>query len=88
MDRNELDAASANTWLNWWKRLNSVLDLERETDELPAAVAQLADERERARLAKKWKTSDELRDRIAALGWEVRDTKDGQKLTRRAGEPG
>ncbi len=83
MDRNELDAASANTWLNWWKRLNSVLDLERETDELPAAVAQLADERERARLAKKWKTSDELRDRIAALGWDVRDTKDGQKLTRR-----
>src|SRR5437667_6667560 len=83
MDRNELDAASANTWLNWWKRINSVLDLEGETDELPAAVAQLADERERARLATKWKTSDELRDRIAALGWEVRDTKDGQKLTRR-----
>ena len=83
MDRNELDAASANTWLNWWKRINSVFDLEGETDELPAAVAQLADERERARLAKKWKTSDELRDRIAALGWEVRDTKDGQKLTRR-----
>ncbi len=88
VDRNELDAASAKAWLNWWKRINSVLDLERETDELPAAVAQLADERERARLAKKWKTSDGLRDRIAALGWEVRDTKDGQKLTRRAGEPG
>ena len=85
MDRNELDAASANAWLNWWKRINSVLDLERETDELPAAVTQLADERERARLAKKWKTSDELRDRIAALGWEVRDTKDGQKLTRCSG---
>jgi cysteinyl-tRNA synthetase len=88
MDRNELDAASVKAWLNWWKRINSVLGLERETDELPAAVAQLADERERARLAKKWKTSDELRDRIAALGWEVRDSKDGQKLTRRAGEPG
>src|SRR5438552_7907162 len=56
MDRNELDAALAKAWLNWWKRINSVLDLERETDELPAAVAQLADERERARLAKKWKT--------------------------------
>jgi cysteinyl-tRNA synthetase len=83
MDRNELDAASVKAWLNWWKRINSVLDLDRETDELPAAVAQLADERERARLAKKWKTSDELRDRIAELGWEVRDTKDGQKLTRR-----
>jgi cysteinyl-tRNA synthetase len=29
--------------------------------------------------------SDELRDQIAALGWEVRDTKDGQKITRRSG---
>src|SRR5437773_8338215 len=77
MDRNELDAASAKAWLNWWKRINSVLDLERETDELPAAVAQVADERERARLAKKGKTRDELRDRIAARGWEGRDTKDG-----------
>src|SRR5207237_8224300 len=28
-----------------------------------------------------WKRSDELRDQILALGWEVRDTKDGQKLT-------
>ena len=28
---------------------------------------------------------DELRERISALGWEVRDTKDGPKLTRGAG---
>jgi hypothetical protein len=26
-----------------------------------------------------------LRDKLKALGWEARDTKDGQKIARRAG---
>jgi cysteinyl-tRNA synthetase len=48
-------------------------------------VAELAELREDARREKNWKRSDELRKRISALGWEVRDTKDGPKLTRGAG---
>jgi cysteinyl-tRNA synthetase len=85
MDENKLDAASANAWLDWWKRINTVLDLESETEiAVPAEVAQLAKERENARREKNWKRSDELREQIFALGWEVRDTKDGQKLTLRA----
>ena len=85
MDRNELDASSANAWLNWWKRVNAVLHLEMETFELPSEVAKLADERAQARLAKDFRKSDELRDQLNALGWEARDTRDGQKITRRAG---
>jgi len=81
MDRGELDAASAKAWLNWWERVNSVLALEIETAVvLPADVAQLAEQRENARRGKNWKRSDELRDQILELGWETRDTKDGQKL--------
>jgi cysteinyl-tRNA synthetase len=85
MDRNELDAASANAWLNWWERINSVLHLEMETAELPAEIAKLADARAQARLAKDWRKSDELRNELSARGWEARDTKDGQKITRCAG---
>jgi cysteinyl-tRNA synthetase len=85
MDSMKLDAASAEAWLNWWKRINTVLDLEPETEiAVPSEVAQLAKERENARREKNWKQSDELRDRISELGWEVRDTKDGQKLTPRS----
>ena len=85
MDENKLDAASATAWLDWWKRINTVLGLESETKMMvPEDVAQLAKEREKARCEKNWKGSDELRDRISALGWDVRDTKDGQKLTLRA----
>jgi cysteinyl-tRNA synthetase len=84
MDENKLDARLANEWLNWWKRINTVLDLEPETKVVvPEEVAQLAKEREEARREKNWKRSDELRNRISALGWEARDTKEGQKLTRR-----
>jgi len=39
---------------------------------------------DQARLAKNWRASDQLRDELSARGWEVRDTKDGQKITRRA----
>ena len=86
MDQNELDAASAIAWLDWWKRTNTVLDLEAETNvAIPDEVAHLAHQRENARRGKDWKRSDELRERISALGWEVRDTKDGPKLTRSAG---
>jgi cysteinyl-tRNA synthetase len=86
MDQNEMDAASASAWLDWWKRVNSVLDLEAETDVvIPHEVLQLAEERENARREKNWKRSDELRDRISSVGWAVRDTKDGPKLTRSAG---
>ena len=84
MDEDKLDAASANSWLDWWNRINTVLDLEAETEiAIPAEVAQLAKERENARREKNWKQSDVLRERILALGWEVRDTKDRPKLTRR-----
>jgi len=86
MDQNKMDAASATAWLDWWKRINTVLDLEAETEvAVPHEVAQLAQQRENARREKNWKRSDELRKRISALGWEVRDTKEGPKITRGAG---
>src|SRR5438270_9491249 len=56
MDRNELDAASAKAWLNWWERVNSVLLVEKEKEqELPSEIAALADAREMARGTKDWR---------------------------------
>jgi cysteinyl-tRNA synthetase len=52
---------------------------------VPAEIAALGEARAQARLAKDWGKSDELRDELAARGWEARDTKDGQKITRRGG---
>ncbi|HEX4653215.1 MAG TPA: cysteine--tRNA ligase [Candidatus Udaeobacter sp.] len=84
MDENKLDATTASAWLDWWKCIDTVLDLESESEIIvPPDVAQLVTERNNARREKNWQRGDELRDQIAALGWEVRDTKDGGKLTRR-----
>jgi cysteinyl-tRNA synthetase len=77
--------ARARAWLNWWQRINRVLALEAEEEQPPEEIRRLAEERVQARLAKNWQKSDELRDAIQERGWEVRDTKDGQVLTRRAG---
>jgi len=85
LDRNELGAAAANGWLRWWNRINSVLMIQPEATALPAAIAALAEARMQARLAKDWRRSDELRDELSTHGWEARDTKDGQKVTRRVG---
>jgi len=85
MDESKLDGKTAAEWLSWWNRINQVLDFESDGAELPAEVAKLAEARAQARLAKDFRKSDELRDKLNALGWEARDTKDGQKITRRAG---
>ncbi|MEY2540743.1 MAG: cysteinyl-tRNA synthetase [Verrucomicrobiota bacterium] len=85
LDQNKLGTAAAKAWLDWWERINRVLAIEPEAASLPADVAALAEARMQARLAKDWRKSDELRDELSARGWEARDTKDGQKVTRRAG---
>jgi cysteinyl-tRNA synthetase len=85
MDENKLDSKTAAAWLSWWNRINNTLDFESVGAELPEEVKKLADARLQARLAKDFQKSDELRDQLNALGWEARDTKDGQKITRRAG---
>ena len=80
-----IDSARALAWLTWWQRINQVLALEAEEEELPEEIVRMAEERRHARLARDWQKSDELRDALQARGWEVRDTKDGQVVTRRAG---
>jgi cysteinyl-tRNA synthetase len=84
LDRGSLPAATAQTWLEWWKRVDSVLLLTSEATTLPAEIKVLAEARAQARLAKDWRKSDQLRDELSARGWEARDTKDGQKITQRS----
>ena len=48
-----------------------------------ADAERLLAERERARTERDFDRADEIRDRLAAAGWEVRDTAAGAKLVRR-----
>ena len=57
------------------------LDKKSETqEEIPEEVIKLAEERVKARQEKNWAESDRLRDEILALGYSIKDSKDGYKL--------
>jgi len=81
LDKGTLTLGSAAELLKGWHQMNSVLAIEPDTIVIPEKVHALVHEREAARSAKDWKQSDALRDEIAALGWIVKDTKEGAKLS-------
>lgn len=55
------------------------LATEKEID-IPAEIHALAEQRLAVRQAKDWAQSDVLRDQLAALGWTIKDRKDGYEL--------
>ncbi|NUM34610.1 MAG: cysteine--tRNA ligase [Candidatus Brocadiae bacterium] len=57
-----------------------VAQMKAETQEIPAEISQILEERIHARKEKDWKKSDLLRDKIKAMGYEVLDGKDGMKV--------
>jgi cysteinyl-tRNA synthetase len=83
LDAGTLDATAAAAVLAGWRRINTVLAFDREAAAIPSQVQGLVNLREQARAEKNWAESDRLRDEIAALGWTVKDTKEGPKLTPR-----
>ena len=65
------------------REMLSVLGLETllaPVAEAPEEVRELAEQREQARAARDFAAADELRGKIAALGWEVRDGAQGFEL--------
>ncbi len=82
----ELSAEEATaTWLGF-RLIMEALGLQLpdpDADvEVPADIAAIAEERWAARQAKDWGKADELRARLASLGWEMKDGKEGYKLNR------
>ncbi len=49
---------------------------------IPKEIKELTKEREKARKNKNWDLSDKLRKKINSLGYEIKDTKEGQKITK------
>jgi cysteinyl-tRNA synthetase len=81
IDDGTLTRGQAAHLMESWKCINSVLGLERDVHKPSPEVLALVEERQIARANKQWGESDRLRDAIAALGWVVKDTKDGPKLS-------
>ncbi len=59
-----------------------LLHNEFEIKEIPHELKALIAERQIAREKEDWVKADEIRDKISILGFEVRDTEEGQKLSK------
>lgn len=81
-----LSPEACSAVLQVFDEIDSVLGLIRfgraSGEEVPPEVAALVEARAAARANKNWTESDRLRNELAARGWEVRDSKDGQKVKR------
>ncbi len=84
IDAGSLSAADAAAVIEILKKMDSILSViyfgKKTEEEVPAEIIALLDERAAARASKQWAESDRIRDAIKALGWEVKDTPQGQKV--------
>jgi hypothetical protein len=70
------DGVPVETWLH----IREEVETKETLTYIPQEVLDLIEEREIARLEKDWRRSDELREKIAALGWLVQDTQQGPRV--------
>lgn len=80
-DQDLTDAQRRALLLDFDRVLGLSLDAPIEETPLPEGAAELLERRAAARAAKDWAAADALRDELATLGVEVRDTPDGQATT-------
>jgi cysteinyl-tRNA synthetase len=81
---NQGDVAGAGTVLARMVDLLGLGSLAEAQDEAPPEAQELLAEREAARESRDFGRADEIRERLAEIGWEVRDTPEGARLVRRA----
>jgi cysteinyl-tRNA synthetase len=80
---NIRDTEKRTTILDFDRVLGLGLDQLDKAPALPEAVQKLVDARIKAREAKDFAASDELRAEIETLGYQVQDTKDGMKVVKK-----
>ena len=74
--QGDLDQAGARRIIDAFKRVDAVLNiLEFEHEVQDEKVQKLVAEREEARQRKDWELADQLRERLSAMGVEVKDKK-------------
>jgi cysteinyl-tRNA synthetase len=85
LDSEQLGGAAAEavlTQLRQFDRVLCCLQVDRQSEEIPAEILQMDAERQAARKAKDWALADQLRDQLKASGWTVEDTPKGVRFKR------
>ena len=72
----------ADMLLDFDRVLGLEIDKLEQEEELPKEILELVEKRKKAREEKDWKLSDNLRDEIIKLGYNIKDTKDGMEISK------
>lgn len=82
----ETNAKGGAGVLDVFRRMDKVLGViffgRKVSEDIPEDVLAMLEARAQARQTKNWAESDRLRDAIAARGWSVKDSKEGQRCTK------
>jgi cysteinyl-tRNA synthetase len=80
-DTNISDANKKATILDFDKVLGLGFESLKE-EKIPENILKLVEERKQAKENKDFKKSDELREKISSLGYNIKDTSEGQKISK------
>jgi len=85
MDANSIGGAAAKKALDTIAHFDEVLALCQPdaTDDVPAEIVELAEQRQQARKAKDFAKADAIRNQLDAQGWVVEDTPKGPRIKRK-----
>ena len=73
------EAKAGNAFIKYFNSIFAVLD---DLSELPSEIQTLVDSREDYRKNKEWQKSDFIRNKLLSLGWKLKDTPLGTKVTK------
>ena len=76
---SKVEAEMGNAFIEHFNSIFAILD---DSKELPSEVQSLLDSREKYRKNKEWQKSDQIRDKLLSLGWKIKDTPFGAKVTK------
>ena len=76
---SKVEAEMGNAFIEHFNSIFAILD---DSKELPSEVQSLLDSREKYRKNKEWQKSDQIRDKLLSLGWKLKDTPFGAKVTK------
>ena len=76
---SKVEAEMGNAFIEYFNSIFAILD---DSKELPSEVRSLVDSREKYRKNKEWQKSDQIRDKLLSLGWKLKDTPFGAKVTK------
>ncbi|MCD6429174.1 cysteine--tRNA ligase [bacterium] len=85
LDKNQITKNQAKQILDFLKSVDKVFGFifKKERAQIPKVVKELVKKREILRKQKKWEEADKIRKKIEEMGWKIKDTPQGPKLSKK-----